>query len=699
MNKKNFKKHKQRKGLNMFKKMTGALVLIFLASFTYAKNWEFSKEEVEASKQMAKLLASRYYEKTAFNKSIVEKNFTAYFRLLDFNKAFFLDSEIQEYKKQKDAMTSAILEGNLKLPAKIYSDSHHKKLFRYKSNIKLLDDIKTNFDFKTDVRIKLDRSKSSWFNTQRELDLYWQKRLTHEILSIVEADDKSAKEASLQLKKRYERQIKYLDQIKSIDVYQTYMDSVATSFDPHTNYLSPRMEETFSISMKLSLTGIGATLTTDKDYTKVHSIVPGGPADKQGELQAEDKIIAVAQGDKDFVDVVAMRLDDVVALIRGKKGTKVRLKITRNKETKEISIIRNIVNLEDQAASKRILTSVDKKYKLGIIKIPTFYMDFEAASKGAKNYRSTSRDVAKLVQELKEQKVNGILIDLRDNGGGSLQEVSEMVGLFIQRGPSVQIRSANGKIDVLGSNAKKQIYTGALGVLINRFSASASEIFAAAMADYGRALIIGDTTFGKGTVQSLLDLNLGQLKITQAKFYRVSGGSTQHKGVVPDVFLPSPIDHKLIGESALPNALKWDQIRAVVKDRRDKIEKLLTKVNLAYNRLEYTGAYKYLLANANFIKTHSNSTFSLNLKTRNKETKAYEAERLAIINSWRKARGKKPFANFKAWQDDIKAINKKINSSKSKKEINFEYLSAQDQAELLLTVELMNKYTHFLKAN
>lgn len=682
----------------MFKKTIGALALILLASVTFAKTWEFSKEETQTSQQMAKLLATRYYDKDAFNEGIIEKNFDAYFRYLDFNKAFFLSNEIKDFKKQTKALSDAILNGNLGLPSKIYSLAYDRQMQRYKNNIKLLENVKANFDLKTEARIKLDRTKSNWFNTQRELDSYWQKRLIHEILSIIEADDKTPEQAGEQLKKRYARQINYLEQVKPIDVYQLYMDSVATSFDPHTNYLSPRMEDDFSIHMKLSLTGIGATLSSDQDYTKVHSLVPGGPADKQGELQAEDKIIAVAQGDKEFVDVVGMRLGDVVDQIRGEKGTKVRLKITRNKETKEISIIRNIVNLADQAASKRILVSKDKKYKLGIINIPTFYMDFDAASKGVKDYRSTSRDVAKLVEELKKAKVDGILIDLRNNGGGSLQEVSDMVGLFIERGPSVQIRSANGKIDVLGSNANRQIYTGALGVLINRASASASEIFAAAMADYGRALILGDTSFGKGTVQSILDLKLGQLKITQAKFYRVSGESTQHKGVVPDIFLPSPINHDLIGESALPNALKWDEIRAVVKDRREKIDSVIAKLGVAYNRLKFTPDYKYLAANADFIKSHNNSTFSLNLITRGYENKAYEKERLDMINAWRTAHDKKAYKDFKTWQDDIKETNKKINASKQT-EPAFELLGSLDQAELLLTTELMQKYTLFSKAN
>lgn len=680
----------------MFKKTIGALAFALLTSLACAKTWDFSKEEIETSQQMAKLLATRYYEKDAFNETIIAKNFTEYFRYLDINKAFLLKKEVQAFKKQTKALSSAILDGNLSLPSKIYRLVYAKQFARYSKNIKLLNNVTANFDFNTQGRIKLDRSKSDWFNTDRELDAYWLKRLTHELLSIIEADDKSPKEAALQLKKRYERQLKYLEQIKSIDVYQTYTNSLANSFDPHTSYLSPRMEETFSIHMRLSLSGIGASLTTDKDYTKVHSLVPGGPADKQGELKAEDKIIGVAQGDKDFVDVVAMRLDDVVSLIRGEKGTKVRLKIRRNKETKIIAIVRNIVNLADQAASKRILTSKDKKYKLGIIKIPTFYMDFEAANKGVKDYRSTSRDVAKLVEELKKAKVDGILIDLRDNGGGSLQEASEMVGLFIKSGPSVQIRAANGKIDVLGSNANRQIYTGALGVLVNRASASASEIFAAAMADYGRALILGDTTFGKGTVQTLLDLKLGQLKITQAKFYRVSGGSTQHKGVVPDISLPAPVDHNFIGESALPNALKWDQIRAVVKDRREKITTIIKKLDLAYKRLKFNSDYKYLAANAAFIKAHSKSTYSLNLRTRDYENKAYEKERLSIVNNWRKSHNKKVYKNFKAWQADIKAINKKINATKNKQQIPFEYLASLDQAELLLTTEIMQRFASFL---
>lgn len=369
-----------------------------------------------------------------------------------------------------------------------------------------------------------------------------------------------------------------MSQIESEDVFQIYMNAFAESYDPHTSYFSPKTSENFKISMSQSLEGIGARLQMENDYVKVMEIIAGGPAFKSKLLHSGDRIIGVAQGDNgEMEDVVGWRLDDVVQLIRGPKGSLVRLLILPaelgiNAAPVEIELVREKIKLEDQVPKKELLSlkKGNKTYKIGLISIPAFYMNFEDMQKGIKDYNSTTRDVRKLIMELEEEEIDGLIVDLRLNGGGSLTEAIELTGLFIPEGPVVQVRNANGSIDVANDPDPEFVYQGPLAVLVNRFSASASEIFAAAIQDYKRGVIIGEQTYGKGTVQNLLDLNrflaeddnMGQLKITLAKFYRVNGSSTQNRGVEPDIVLPSAFEVNEFGESAQPNSLPWDQIRS-----------------------------------------------------------------------------------------------------------------------------------------
>ena len=349
-------------------------------------------------------------------------------------------------------------------------------------------------------------------------------------------------------------------------MFQAYINAFAQTYDPHTNYLSPDNAENFDINMSLSLEGIGAVLQTDNEYVKVVRLVPAGPAEKSKLIAPADKIVGVAQGDKEMVDVIGWRLDEVVKLIRGPKGSKVRLEVIpasnapSDQTSKVVSIIREAVKLEEQAAQKSVLKlqHEGRDYKLGVIKVPAFYLDFKAYRAQDPNYKSTTRDVKRLLGELKQEKVDGVVIDLRDNGGGSLQEATELTGLFIDQGPTVLVRNSDGRVDVLADEEPGVFYDGPLAVLVDRLSASASEIFAGAMQDYHRALILGGQTFGKGTVQTIQPLNHGELKLTLAKFYRVSGQSTQHQGVLPDIAYPDIVDTKEIGESALPEAMPWD---------------------------------------------------------------------------------------------------------------------------------------------
>ena len=392
--------------------------------------------------------------------------------------------------------------------------------------------------------------------------------------------------------KRYSSQLKRVRQYNNQDVFQIYANALTELYDPHTNYLSPRRSENFNINMSLSLEGIGAVLQLEDEYTKVARLVAKGPADKQGELQPADRIVGVGQGvDGRIEDVVGWRLDEVVELIRGPKDSTVRLEVipAKAKSTdkhKIITIVRNKVKLEEQSAQKRVLEvpDGDRVIKVGVIDIPAFYIDFDAMRRGDKQYKSTTRDVKKLLHELQDEGVDGILVDLRNNGGGSLQEANELTGLFIEYGPTVQIRHSSRRVWRDGKRLKTTYYDGPLVVLINRLSASASEIFAGAIQDYQRGLIVGDRSFGKGTVQTLIPLTEGQLKITESKFYRISGGSTQHRGVVPDVEFPSLYDPEEIGESALERALDWDQINPVRHQRYNDLSTVVPRITSLFEQ-------------------------------------------------------------------------------------------------------------------
>ncbi|MCZ6617687.1 MAG: carboxy terminal-processing peptidase, partial [Gammaproteobacteria bacterium] len=418
-----------------------------------------------------------------------------------------------------------------------------------------------------------------------------------------------------------------------------------------TQYFSPRTSQNFNINMSLSLEGIGALLRTDDEYTAVVRLVPAGPAEKSGLIAPSDRIISVGQGDHGpLIDVVGWRLDDVVELIRGPKGSQVRLELTvessEHKTSKVIQITRNTVQLEEQAAQKKLmrLNRKGKEYKIGIIEIPTFYVDFKAVQQGDPNYKSTTRDVRRLVGELKEEGIDALLIDLRNNGGGSLQEADTLTGLFIKSGPTVQVKSANRRPTIYSDNDDEAAWDGALGVIVNRLSASASEIFAGAIQDYERGIIIGSQTFGKGTVQTLIPLTRGQLKITAAKFYRVSGQSTQHQGILPDIEFPELYDTDRIGESSLEDALPWDMIQPAVYPRSHQIQPLLSELNGRHTeRVTDDPDFAYLRALTARSRVNSRKTLvSLNETQRIEEKAASDQWRLNLENTLRLAKGDEP---------------------------------------------------------
>ncbi len=589
-------------------------------------------------------LFTRYhYKKVRLNDSLSAVILKNYIKALDYNKLYFYKDDIQKFNKYKNVLDDDLMLGNVEPFFNIFNIYKKRVDERVKFVLKRL---KKKFDFTKNEYFIPNRKNADYPKSPDEMNELWRKRLKNDALNL-KLNGKKWKDIVTTLSDRYKRFQKVILQYKAEDVFQLAMNAYSESIDPHSNYFSPLTSENFKINMSLSFEGIGAQLTTENDYTKVARIIPGGPAYKSGLLHADDKIVGVGQGKNGkIVDIIGWRIDDVVQLIRGKKGTVVRLAILKANSSPgmppdTISIVRDKVKLEEQAAKKEIikLNHNGKEYKIGVIDVPAFYIDFDARRRGDKNYKSTTRDVKKLIAELKQDSVKGIIIDLRDNGGGSLQEAIDMVGLFIPDGPVVQVKNSIGKIEVDKDTDPKTYYTGPLAVLVNRHSASASEIFSGAIQDYGRGLIIGEETYGKGTVQNLIDLNrfisddtkLGQIKLTIAKFYRITGSSTQRMGVIPDIEYPSPVPPEKSGESAQPSALKWDRIRPANFQKYASIQRLVPKlVELHLKRIKTDPEFKiYLKEIKHALKLRNKKKYSLNEKIRKAERDKAEKEKKA----------------------------------------------------------------------
>jgi len=642
----------------------GLGVLPFSANTFAANSWDNlqpDRDEVIASLNVVELLKRHHYSKPPLDDARSAIIYDSYLKLLDPSRSYFLASDITEFDKWKFQFDDFLKSGDLNPGFIIYK----RYLDRVKSRLDFaLAELKKgvdSFDFNAKETLQIDRKDAPWLKTEAELDDLWRKRIKDEVLRLKIAGKEPAKIQEL-LTKRYKNQLSRLDQTRSEDIFQAYINTFAMSYDPHTNYLSPDNAENFDINMSLSLEGIGAVLQSDNDQVKIVRLVPAGPADKTKQVAPADKIIGVAQGDKEMVDVIGWRLDEVVKLIRGPKGSVVRLEVIpasnapNDQTSKIVSITREAVKLEEQAAKKSILNLKQdgKNYKLGVIEIPAFYLDFKAFRAGDPNYKSTTRDVKKLLTELQKEKVDGVIIDLRNNGGGSLQEATELTSLFIDKGPTVLVRNADGKVDVLEDENPGAFYKGPMALLVNRLSASASEIFAGAMQDYHRALIIGGQTFGKGTVQTIQPLNHGELKLTLAKFYRVSGQSTQHQGVLPDVAFPSIIDTKEIGESALPEAMPWDTIRPAIKPAVDPFKPYIDQLKAEHDaRVAKDAEFIFIrdkLALAD--KLMAEKTVSLNEAERRAQHADIDAKQLVMENARRKAKGEAPLKEMKKEDED-----------------------------------------------
>lgn len=618
-------------------------------SITSSEQLPVLQQEIQhktVSERVIGLLTKSHYRVLDLDSKFSRQVFDRYLKLLDYNRSLLLKSDIENFNSASERFIFDMKIGNLDTAYKLYNLSQKRRLERFQFALKQLE---TPFDFSQKETIDLARDKIDWSKSEQDLDTFWRAKVKYDALSLKLAGktDEEIKEA---LQKRYNSAIKRLAQTKSEDVFQLVMNAFAREIDPHTSYLSPRNTEQFNSEMSLSLEGIGAVLQLEDDYTKINSLVPGGPAAKSKLIGVGDRIVGVAQGDGEMEDVIGWRLDDIVDKIKGPKGTKVRLQILpagSNAKTSEVTLVRERIRLEDRAAKLTIKEA--KNQKVAVIDIPGFYVGL-------------TDDVKALLQTMSKDKVDKLIIDLRSNGGGALTEAISLSGLFISSGPVVQVRDSNNGIRQDHDNDETVFYKGPLIVLVDRYSASASEIFAAAMQDYGRALIVGEPTFGKGTVQQHRPLNrlydsmlspdwpdLGSIQYTIQKFYRIDGGSTQLKGVTPDVMMPTGPDAAEQGETKEDNALPWDQIKPAKYDRISDIKSILPQIIKEYQkRIKSDREFQYI--DEDIKKYHEIKdkidVISLNYDERKKEDLLDESKRLQRINERMKSEGKPEYKSL-----------------------------------------------------
>lgn len=604
--------------------------------------------QYKAEELSTRILSNYHYRKIKLNDSLSSAIFDKYIDGIDHGRLYFLASDMAEFEKYRYSFDDFLQKRELDVPFNMYN--LFRKRYQERSEyIQTLLKTPKPFDYTEDESLNTDREKVAWAKSNDELNDTWRKYLKSEALDLKlagKADSSVVKTMS----DRYKNRDRGLSRIRTEQVFQMFMNAYAESLDPHTSYMAPTSADRFKQEMSQSVEGIGALLREEDNYIKIVEVIPGGPAFKGKQLKKEDKIIGVAQGDDGkFVDLVGWFVDDAVKLIKGTKGTVVRLQILSadalsSTPPKEIRLVREKIKLEDSRAKKEIVSinTGNKDYKIGVIDIPLFYRDFEGAQQKEKEFSSTTRDVQKLITELQAESVDGIVIDLRNNGGGSLTEAVSLTGLFINKGPVVQVKEGQGEIQVETDNDPMIAYNGPMAVMVNRFSASASEIFAAAIQDYKRGIIVGEQTYGKGTVQTLIDLNqwapketdqLGQVKLTVAKFYRINGSSTQLKGVVPDLELPSAFKVNEYGEGSQPSALPWDQIASSKYESANNInDKIVGQLRDKYKqRLKSDEELKTLVKTLDdFKKARENKIVSLQETKRKVERDEAEKKRAAL---------------------------------------------------------------------
>lgn len=619
---------------------------------------------------VTQFIQKSHYLHVTVDDDLSSKVWDRYVEALDRNRMYLLQSDIEYFEKFRYQLDDVVRSQPLDPVYDMFSIYRTRVRERFEYALQVLE---TEPDLTVDEEYVFDRTELPWAVTTEELDEIWRQRVKNDVLNLA-LTEKPWEESQDVLQKRYKRYLKRMDQLTSDDVFETFMNAFAHTLDPHSSYLSPRNSEEYRIQMSLSYFGIGASLQTEEDYVRIVSIIPGGPASIDGTLKPEDKIIGVAQGDGGrMVDVIGWRLEDVVDLIRGPADTVVRLQIIPagalpGHSDREISLTRGQVKLEEQAAKADLMTVPrdGREWRIGVIEVPSFYRDFRALSNGDKNYTSTTKDVKRLIADLESQGIDGLIIDLRDNGGGHLTEATALSGLFIDNGPIVQLRNSNGRISRLDDPdpVKRVAYNGPLAVLVNRFSASASEIFAAAIQDYNRGVIIGQETFGKGTVQNLYSLDqylkpegdkgYGQLTLTIGKYYRVTGESTQHRGVNPDINLPSAIDAEEIGESVRDSALPWDTIQTTRFRAGEPLDTTIHSLTVNHGeRVKEDPNVQYLMRYIEEDReARSQTTVSLNIEARRAGREADRQRALDLENERRSALSLQPIESLEDLDDD-----------------------------------------------
>lgn len=616
---------------------------------------------------VAEFVRQSHYNHVAVNDELSSHVLDLFIESLDRNRMYLLQSDVEYFENYRNELDDIVKSK----PLDPVYDMFRVYQARVRERLEFaLQQLEHEPDYSIEETYQFDRSEEPWVATSAELDEIWRQRVKNDALSLALEDEPWEKIQEV-LAKRYKGFLRRLGQVNSDDVFERFMNSFAHALDPHSSYLSPRNSEEYRIQMSLSYFGIGASLQTEDDYVKIAGIIPGGPASVDGTLKPEDRITGVAQGiDGDIVDVIGWRLDDVVELIRGPAESVVRLEIipansVPGSPKKFIDLTRGQVKLEEQAAKSDIVRihRDGREWSIGVIDVPSFYRDYRALSNGDKNYTSTTRDVKRLIADLEQEGIDGLVMDLRGNGGGHLTEATALSGLFIDNGPVVQLRNASGRINRLDDPdpVPRVAYNGPLAVLVNRYSASASEIFAAAIQDYHRGVIVGQRTYGKGTVQNLYSLDqylrsddgkgFGQLTLTIGKYYRVTGESTQHRGVDPDIKLPSPINAALIGESVRDSALPWDTIQTTRFHAGKPLDATIAKLTVAQAaRAKTDPNYRYELESIHATEALTDrKTVSLSMETRRKERELELQHRLDLENERRAALGQEPLESL----DDI----------------------------------------------
>ena len=600
-------------------------------------------------------LRDGHFIRKALDDEVSSQTFDNYLEFLDPRRLHFLATDIAEFEAYRLRLDDALREGDLEPAFAIYNTYRRRALERIEFDTELIAQGVEAFDFTTDESIDNDRSEAPWPDSRIALQDLWRLDVKNRVLTSKLAGD-SPEEIAEALVKRLGNRARAIRQTRSEDVFQRFVNAFALTYDEHTQYFSPQDSEDFGIFMSLSLEGIGAVLGTEDEYTIVRSLVRGGPAEKGGVLKPLDRIVAVGQDEGPFVDIIGWRSDAVVQLIRGPKGSLVRLEVipagAKEEELRVVEIVREAVSLVDESASKSLL-SIDRdgrEHRIGVVVIPTFYADFQAMERGEKTYKSTTRDVAQLIEELKGEGMDALIVDVRRNGGGSLQEAVELTGLFVESGPVVQVKSLRGRRRVLGDNDGAAVWDGPLAVMVNRGSASASEIFAGAIQDYGLGLVVGSRTFGKGTVQTLVELppHGGQLKLTERKFYRISGSSTHHNGIVPDIEYPAPSDalHRDRWEGGAIGGRGSDVAPIEHKSAHRFGAHVARLLSQHQQRVADDPDFDYLRARGEYFKSlQARTEVSLSEETRLAQKAADDAQVLAIENDLLIAKGKEPVAS------------------------------------------------------